>query len=76
MFRLIKNKHNENISRYQPALGNERINTKTNKYKKYFEILYCSFVFRLIKNKYNENKAISQYQEIIMFITIKYNKNI
>ena len=22
-----------NLSRYQPALGNERINTKTNKYK-------------------------------------------
>ena len=38
------------LSRYQPVLGNERINTKTNKYKeyKYFAILFCSFVFCLI----------------------------
>ena len=36
---------------YQPVLGNEIINTKTNKYKKYkyFAILCCSFVFCLIK---------------------------
>ena len=43
-----------NLSRYQPALGNERINTKWINTKlininKYFTILYCSFVFCLIK---------------------------
>ena len=43
------------LSIYQPALGNERINTKTNKYKvyTYFVILFCIFVFCLIKNQYN-----------------------
>ena len=44
-----------NLSRYQPALGNERSTTKTNKYKeyKYFVILFCTFVLCLIKNLYN-----------------------
>ena len=53
-----------NLSRYQPALGNEIINTKTNKYKEYtyFETLFCSFVFCLIKNQCNTIKSISQYQ--------------
>ena len=65
-----------NLSRYQPALGNERINTKWINTKwininKYFTILYCSFVFCLIKKQYNKIKYISQYQEIIMYITIK-----
>ena len=49
-----------NLSRYQPALGNERINTKTNKYKEYtyFAILFCTIVFCLIKNQYNKIKFI------------------
>ena len=53
-----------NLSRYQPALGNERITTKTNTYKEYtyFVILFCSFVFCLIKNQYNKITFISQYQ--------------
>ena len=64
------------------ALGNERINTKRNKYKeyKYFTILFCSFVLGLIQNQYNKIKYISQYQEYHHVynnkIIIKYNKNI
>ena len=63
----------EYLSIYQPALGNERINTKTNTYKyyTYFVILFFSFVFCLIKNQYNKIKSICQYQEIIIYITIK-----
>ena len=62
-----------NLSRYQHDIGNERINTKTNKFKeyKYFAILFCSFVFCLIKIQYNKIKSISKYREIIMYITIK-----
>ena len=32
------------LSRYQPALGNERINTKTNKYKEY---IFCNSIIQL-----------------------------
>ena len=50
-----------NLSRYQPFLGNERINTKTNTYEEYtyFAILFCSFMFCLIKNQYKLNLSLN-----------------
>ena len=66
-----------NLSIYQPALGNERINTKTNTYKEYtyFVMLFCNtliifcFIITMVLPK-SDNKSDNIYIYIYIYMYI------